>query len=43
MFTLLLSLTVIALAFLGGFYAGIKNAKSSKVEKTFEVFKNLKD
>jgi len=43
MFTLLLSLTVIVLAFLGGFYAGIKNAKSSKVEKTFEAFKNLKD
>jgi hypothetical protein len=43
MFTFLLSLTTIVLAFLGGFYAGVKNAKSSKVEKTVEAFKTLKD
>jgi uncharacterized protein (UPF0333 family) len=43
MFTFLLSLIVIALAFIGGFYAGVKNAKSSKVEKATEAFKALKD
>jgi lipopolysaccharide biosynthesis regulator YciM len=43
MFIFLLSLIVIAIAFVGGFYAGIKNAKSSKVEKANEVFKALKD
>jgi hypothetical protein len=43
MFTFLLSITVIALAFAGGFYAGVKNAKSSKVEKAVEAFKTLKD
>ena len=42
MFTLLLSLTVIALAFLGGFYAGIKNAKSEKVSWGKEMLNKLK-
>ena len=41
MFTFLLSLTVIALAFIGGFYAGIKNAKSSKVEKAKTLFEEI--
>jgi uncharacterized protein (UPF0333 family) len=43
MFTFLLSLVVVALAFVGGFYAGVKNSKSSKVEKAVEAFKTLKD
>jgi len=43
MFTFLLSLIVVALAFAGGFYSGVKNAKSSKVEKATEAFKTLKD
>lgn len=42
MFTLLLSLIVITLAFLGGFYAGVKNASSKKVEKTLDILKALK-
>jgi len=42
MFTLLLSFTVIVLAFLGGFYAGVKNAGSKKVEKTIDILKALK-
>jgi hypothetical protein len=42
MFTFLLSLTVIALAFLGGFYAGIKNAKSEKVSWGKEMLNKLK-
>jgi hypothetical protein len=42
MFTLLLSLTVIVLAFLGGFYAGIKNAKSEKVSWGKEMLNKLK-
>lgn len=42
MFTFLLSLIIVALAFVGGFYAGIKNAKSQKVEKTIDIIKALK-
>jgi hypothetical protein len=41
MFTFLLSLTVIALAFLGGFYAGIKNAKSEKVQKAKTLLEEI--
>ena len=42
MFTFLLSLTIIVLAFLGGFYAGIKNAKSEKVSWSKEMLNKLK-
>lgn len=42
MFTFLLSLVVVALAFLGGFYAGVKNAGSKKVDKTIDIIKALK-
>ena len=38
MFTILL----IVVAFAGGFYAGIKNAKSAKVEKAVDILKALK-
>jgi hypothetical protein len=39
MFTFLISITAVILAFAGGFYAGVKNAGSSKVAK----FKELED
>jgi uncharacterized protein (UPF0333 family) len=42
MFTFLLSLTAIVLAFLGGFYAGIKNASSEKVSWGKEMLNKLK-
>lgn len=42
MFTFLLSLIVVALAFVGGFYAGIKNSQSKKVEKGLDIIKALK-
>lgn len=42
MFIFLLSLTVIALAFLGGFYAGVKNAESKKVSWGKEMLNKLK-
>ena len=42
MFTFLLSLTIIVLAFLGGFYAGIKNAESKKVSWGKEMLNKLK-
>ena len=35
-------LLCIAVAFAGGFYAGVKNAKSSKVEKAVDILKALK-
>jgi cell division protein FtsX len=42
MFTFLLSLIVISLAFVGGFYAGIKNANSQKVSWGKEMLNKLK-
>ena len=42
MFTFLLSLTIIVLAFLGGFYAGVKNAKSEKISVAVEMLNKLK-
>jgi hypothetical protein len=42
MFIFILSLTAIILAFLGGFYAGIKNAKSEKVSWGKEMLNKLK-
>jgi hypothetical protein len=42
MFTFLLSLTAIVLAFLGGFYAGVKNAGSQKVSWGKEMLNKLK-
>ena len=35
-------LICIALGFAGGFYAGVKNASSSKVEKAVDILKALK-
>jgi hypothetical protein len=32
----------IVLGFAGGFYAGVKNAKSAKVEKAVDILKALK-
>jgi hypothetical protein len=43
MFLFLIFIASIVFAFAGGFYAGVKNAKSSKVEKAKEAFKTLKD
>lgn len=42
MITFLISVVAIALAFAGGFYAGVKNAGSKKVEKTIDIIKALK-
>ena len=42
MFTLLLILTVTFLAFTAGFFVGIKNANSRKVEKSIDLLKALK-
>lgn len=42
MFTFLISLIVVTLAFAGGFYAGVKNAGSKKVEKAVDIIKALK-
>ena len=42
MFTLLLILSVAVLLFAGGFYAGFKNAQSSKITKVSEIIKALK-
>ena len=39
---MLLALIALVLGFAGGFYAGIKNANSSKVEKTKEVINSFK-
>ena len=30
------------IGFIGGFYAGVKNAKSAKVEKAVDILKALK-
>jgi septation ring formation regulator EzrA len=42
MITFIISLIVIVIAFASGFYAGVKNAKSQKVEKTIDIIKALK-
>lgn len=39
---MLLALIALVLGFAGGFYAGIKNANSSKVEKAKEVINSFK-
>jgi hypothetical protein len=38
----MITLLLIVVAFAGGFYAGVKNAKSSKVEKAVDILKALK-
>jgi len=38
---IIIILSIIA-AFAGGFYAGVKNASSSKVEKAVDILKALK-
>jgi lipopolysaccharide biosynthesis regulator YciM len=38
----MITLLLIAVAFAGGFYAGVKNAKSSKVDKAVDILKALK-
>ena len=35
-------LIAIFLGFIGGFYAGVKNAKSAKVEKAVDILQALK-
>jgi hypothetical protein len=39
---MLLALIALVLGFAGGFYAGLKNANSSKVEKAKEVINSFK-
>lgn len=38
----MITLLLLAVAFAGGFYAGIKNAKSAKVEKARSILDVLK-
>jgi len=38
----MITLLLIVVAFAGGFIAGVKNAKSSKVEKAVDILKALK-
>jgi len=38
----MITLLLIVVAFAGGFYAGIKNAKSAKVEKAVDIIRALK-
>jgi hypothetical protein len=38
----MITLLLIVVAFTGGFYAGIKNAKSAKVEKAKSILDALK-
>ena len=38
----MITLLLIVLAFVGGFYAGVRNAKSAKVEKAVDILKALK-
>jgi len=38
----MITLLFIVVAFAGGFYAGVKNAKSAKVEKAVDILKALK-
>lgn len=42
MFELLIYLIAGAVLFIAGFFAGVKNAGSSKVEKTIDILKALK-
>jgi len=42
MTTLVLIGVSLVLGFLGGFYAGVKNASSKKVEKAVDILKALK-
>jgi hypothetical protein len=42
MFTFLISITAVILAFAGGFYAGVKNAGSSKVAKLKDIEDSFK-
>ena len=42
MTTLVLIGLSLALGFAGGFYAGVKNASSAKVEKAVDILKALK-
>lgn len=39
---MLLALIALAVGFAGGFFAGLKNANSSKVEKAKEVINSFK-
>ena len=38
----MITLLLIAVAFAGGFYAGLRNAKSSKIEKARSILDILK-
>ena len=38
----MITIALILIAFAGGFYAGVKNAKSAKVEKAVDILKALK-
>jgi len=38
----MITLLLIVVGFAGGFYAGVKNAKSAKVEKAVDILKALK-
>ena len=38
----MITILLIVVAFAGGFYVGIKNAKSAKVEKAVDILKALK-
>jgi len=38
----MITLLLIAIAFAGGFYAGVRNAKSAKVEKARSILDVLK-
>jgi hypothetical protein len=42
MITILLIGLALVASFLGGFYAGVKNASSAKVEKAVDILKALK-
>jgi len=39
---MILTITLTLVAFAGGFYAGVKNAKSSKVEKAKDILDAIK-
>ena len=38
----MITLLLIAIAFAGGFYAGLKNASSSKIERARSILDSLK-
>jgi uncharacterized protein YneF (UPF0154 family) len=42
MTTLVIGGIALLVGFIGGFYAGVKNAKSAKVEKAVDILKALK-